>query len=169
MSPIKQVVVSDAAPLIQLSLARHLNLLPRLYDVIVPEKVFEETQRYPELPDAIDIAKAAGKWLSVRAVGDKKEVARLREQKLDDGEAEAIVLCREAHAHALLTSDRYAALRAAASRVKVITLGDVIRRAYRFKVIEKDEVLSLVDAMVNQNILATSYMRELLTEARNWP
>lgn len=58
----KKIVVSDAAPLIQLSLAHHLDLLPLLYEVAIPEKVFEETQYYRELSDAIEIAKVTAKW-----------------------------------------------------------------------------------------------------------
>jgi predicted nucleic acid-binding protein len=52
----KRIVVSDAARLIQLSLAHHLELLPRLHDVLIPQGVFEETQHYQELPGAIEIA-----------------------------------------------------------------------------------------------------------------
>ena len=72
----KKIVVSDAAPLIQLALSHHLDLLPRLYDVIIPEEVFDETQHYRELPDAMEIAKAVGKWLVVRN-GQEQEASEL--------------------------------------------------------------------------------------------
>ena len=102
----KKIVVSDAAPLIQLALSHHLELLPQLYDVVIPEEVFDETQHYRELPDAMEIAKAAGKWLIVKAVKSRRQVSRLLGQRLGEGEAEAIVLCKEIGADSLLTSDK---------------------------------------------------------------
>lgn len=161
--------MSDAAPLIQLALSHHLELLPRLYDVVVPEEVFEETQHYRELPDAMEIARAAGKWLEVRAVRDRKQVKRLVGQRLGEGEAEAIVLCKEIRADSLLTSDQFAASKAANLGLKTITIGDIIREAYDTKVVTAPEAVSLLDTLIGQNILNTSYLRQLLREARAWP
>lgn len=53
-----KLVVSDAGPVIQLAISDHLNILPKLYTIVIPEEVFEETQHYDDLPDAIEIAKA---------------------------------------------------------------------------------------------------------------
>jgi len=161
--------VSDAAPLIQLALVHRLELLPRLYDVVIPEEVFDETQHYRELPDAIEIAKAAGKWLVVRAVKNRKQVNRLIEQRLGEGEAEAIVLLEEIGADSLLTSDRYAASRAASLGLKSITIGDVIKEAYSAKLLTAPEAVSLLDTLIGQNILNTSFVRQLLREAKTWP
>jgi len=118
LSEKKKIAVSDASPLIQLTLSHHLELLPQLYDVVVPEEVFEETQHYRELPDAMEIAKAAGKWLVVRAVKSRRQVNRLVGQRLGEGEAEAIVLCKEIGADSLLTSDKYAASKAVDFRIE---------------------------------------------------
>ena len=153
--------MSDAAPLIHLSLAHRLELLPQLHDD-------EETQHYRELPDAIEIAKVAGKWLSVRTVKNRKEVGRLLGQKLGEGEAEAMVLFGEIRADSLLTSDRYAASKAASLGVKTITIGDVIREAYGTKVLAATEAVRLLETLVGQNITNTSYLRELQREAREW-
>ena len=169
MNAKKKIVVSDAAPLIQLALVHRLELLPRLYDVVIPEEVFDETQHYRELPDAIEIAKAAGKWLVVRAVKNRKQVNRLIEQRLGEGEAEAIVLLEEIGADSLLTSDRYAASRAASLGLKSITIGDVIKEAYSAKLLTAPEAVSLLDTLIGQNILNTSFVRQLLREAKTWP
>jgi len=59
--------------------------------VTIPEEVFLETQHYRELPDAMEIAKAVGKWLVVRAVKDRMQVRYLVRQNLGQGEAKAIV------------------------------------------------------------------------------
>jgi predicted nucleic acid-binding protein len=165
----KKIVVSDAAPLIQLALVHRLELLPRLYDVVIPDQVFVETQHYAELPDALEIAKASGKWLEVRAVKDRKQVSNLMEQRLGEGEAQAIVLCREIGAASLLTSDKYAMLRAARLGLKTITLADVIREAYSTKILTAPEAVSLLEALIDQNILNTGFVRQLLREAKTWP
>jgi len=165
----KKIVVSDAAPLIQLTLVHSLELLPRLYDVIIPEEVFDESQHYRELPDAMEIAKAVGKWLVVKTVKNRKEVNRLVEQKLGEGEAEAIVLCKEIGADSLLTSDKYVASKAATLGVRTITIGDVIKEAYNTKTMTAPEVVSLLETLIGQNILNTGSLRQVLREARSWP
>jgi predicted nucleic acid-binding protein len=82
----KELVVSDAGPLIQLTISGHLHILPRLYRIVIPDEVFEETQFYNDLPDAIEIAKAARSWLVVKPVKDRSKVRRLtRNQKLGKG------------------------------------------------------------------------------------
>jgi len=165
----KKIVVSDAAPLIQLALSHHLDLLPRLYDVIIPEEVFDETQHYRELPDAMEIAKAVGKWLVVRTVKNRKQVNYLVAQRLGEGEAEAIVLCKEVGADSLLTSDKYAASKAASLGLKTITIGDVIKEAYAAKVLTAHEAIILLETLINQGILNTNHLRQLLWEAKTWP
>ncbi len=72
----------------------------------------------------------------VRAAKDRKQVNKLlSEEKLGSGEAEAIVLFKEAKADYLLTSDRYASLKAAKLGLKTITIGNIIRLAYDVNVI----------------------------------
>lgn len=146
-----------------------MDLLPRLYEIFVPEEVFGETQHYPELVDAIEIAKAVGRWLTVETVKDKREVNRLLDKRLGYGEAESIVLYREIDADFLLTSDRYAASTATGIGVKVLTIGDTIREAYAANIIGTGEALDLLETLVGQDILNTTYIRELLEEAKQWP
>lgn len=165
----KKIVVSDAAPLIQLALSDHLELLPRLYDVVIPQEVFDETQYYRELPDAMEIAKAVGKWLAVKRIKNRKRVQLLLEQKLGEGEAEAIILYKEIRADSLLISDKYAASKAASLGVKTITIGDVIKEAHSAKILTGPDSIHLLNSLISQNILNTSYLRQLLEEARKWP
>ena len=165
----RKIVVSDAGPLIQLALSDHLYILPRLYDVVIPEEVFEETQYYSDLPDAIEIAKATRSWLKVKTVKNKNDVKHLLSQKLGKGEAQAIVLCREVKARYLVTSDKYAALKAETYGLKVMNIADVVREAYNAKIMNAQEVTALTDTFINQNILDTLYIRELREEAKGWP
>ncbi len=165
----KRVVVSDAAPLIQLSLTHHLHLLPMLYDVTIPDGVFQETQHYRDLPDAIEIAKAAGTWLVVKPVKETNRLNKFLSQKLGKGEAEAMLLCEELHAYSLLTSDRYPASQAEKLGLRTMTLETVIRDSYGARIIGAPEAVRLLDDLVGQNILNTSYLRRLQREAREWP
>jgi len=164
-----KLIVSDAAPLIQLALSHHLQILPSLYDVVIPEGVFEETQYYRDYTDAMEIAKAIVTWLKVVAVWNKKEVKRYMKQKLGKGEAEAMVLCREIRAHALLISDKYAATKAEAFGLKTMNIADVVREAHNAKIMTSQDVLRLIDTLVNQSILDTQYIRRLREDAVRWP
>ncbi len=164
----RKLVVSDAGPLIQLAVSDHLYILPRLYDVVIPEEVFEETQYYGDLPDAIEIAKAATSWLKVKSVKNKMDLKHLQKQKLGKGEAQAILLCKEVRAYALLTSDRYAALKAQAYGLQTMNVADIVKDAYNVKIMTAQEVIALTDKFINQNILDTLYIRKLREEAKGW-
>ncbi len=169
MVPKKELVVSDANPLVQLASSGFLYILPKTYRVVIPEEVFEETQYYDDLPDAIEIAKATRSWLTVKPVRDKKQLHYLiTKMKVGKGEAEAILLCNELKASAVLTSDRYAASKAEEYGVKTVNLADVIRQSYNSKVLTSAQVVELTDTLVSQSILDTRYIRDLREEAKDW-
>lgn len=94
---------------------------------------------------------------------------RLLQQKLGQGEAEAIILYNEIRADSLLMSDKYAASKATSLGVKTITIGDVIKEAYSSEILTASECVDFLNSLVNQNILNTSYLRQLMEEARTWP
>lgn len=99
------IVVSDASPIIALSLIEQLNLLNELYDdVEVPEAVYREiTQLGIDQVGVQEILDAD--WISIRAVhNDTLANALLGE--LDQGEAEAITLATEINANLLLIDER---------------------------------------------------------------
>lgn len=83
-------VVSNAGPLIALARIEHLDLLEELFgEVIVPQAVYGEVTRNPDLPGAHVLEQAS--WLAIHEVGDQVTVQRLRFW-LDAGESEAIAL-----------------------------------------------------------------------------
>lgn len=166
----KELVVSDASPLVQLAVSDYLYILPATFRVVIPEEVFEETQYYDDLPDAIEIAKATRTWLTVKPVRNKTKLRLLTTRmRLGKGEAEAIILCNELKASAVLTSDHYAAIRAKEYGIDTINLADVIRQSYRSKVLTPAQVIDLTDRLINQSILDTRYIRDLREEAKGWP
>ena len=90
------------------------------------------------------------------------------EEKLDKGEAEAIVLCKEVRATGLLTSDRYATLKAQHYSIRPMNMADIIREAHNAKIMTASEVTALTNKLINQNILDTLYIRQLREEAKGW-
>jgi hypothetical protein len=109
-------IVSNATPLIALSRIGRLDILRDLFqEVIVPEEVYGElVVRAKGRPGSEVIAEAG--WVLRQAVQDSRLVEDLVSQGLGRGEAEAIVLAREAGATCL--TDDVAAI-AAASRLAV--------------------------------------------------
>lgn len=120
------IVVSDAGPLIYLGAVGHLSLLQRLFDrVVVPEAVWREVVVVgADRPGAA--ATRAATWIQVLPV-DARAVAPLRD-RLDPGEAEAIVLASAVHANLLLIDDQAGRQLAAEFGLTIIgTLGVLVR------------------------------------------
>ena len=89
------IVVSNASPLIALSIINSLDLLQTLYGTIhIPEAVFHEVViRGAGRPGATAVAKTP--WIVQRAPSDQQRVAQLLTLGLDQGESEAIALSSE--------------------------------------------------------------------------
>lgn len=101
------IIVSDAAPLLNLAAIGQLNLLQLLYkEIIVPQAVYDElVVMGVGMPGAATIK--ATPWILVKQVKNQMLVASLRSQ-LDDGEAEALTLATELEADLLLLDERKA-------------------------------------------------------------
>jgi predicted nucleic acid-binding protein len=165
---IPKIVVSDASPLIQITLAEYLWLLPKLYEVIIPLAVLDEVRFYENLPDAVEIVTATRTWLKVYRVERAERVQRLRSIGLGRGEAEALALYEETNAHALLLTDEDAARKVASLKANPINLADVGREAYRGGILTARELFEYANVFLEQGILLTRYMEDLREEARKW-
>jgi alanine racemase len=71
-------------------------------------------------------------------------------------------------AQGLLTSDKYATLKAESYGVKAMNIAYIVREAYNAKIMTASEVLALAEKFINQNILDTLYIRQLREEAKQW-
>ena len=145
------IVVSDTSPVLNLARIGRLELLPRLYrQVLIPSAVYQElTASKRDLSPAIDLASQP--WLIVATPSDQKRVQELRE-KLDPGEAEAIILAIERRADLLLVDERRARRTANAAGIAVTGLLGVVAGAKR---------AGLID-------LAKPVLDELIQTARFW-
>ncbi len=164
----RRLVVSNASPLIHLALAGYLWVLPCLYRVMIPTSVYQETQHYADLPDAIEVARAAGRWLKVVSVRDRKRVDEMHAVGLGRGEAEAFALYSEVEAYALLLTDEDAMRKARARGFNAINLADIAREAFLKRLFTPQDAYQFADTMISQRILVTGYMRKLMEEAREW-
>lgn len=111
----KPTVVTNAGPLVHLALLDHFHLLHDLFhDVFVPEAVYGEVVvQGGGLPGASETEAAVRKGLFRQVkVQDRIAVDALLAE-LDVGEAEAIVLAREANVGRILLDDRAARNKAA--------------------------------------------------------
>lgn len=91
------IVVSNASPLINLAVVRHLELLHQLYGSLkIPKAVSEEiTRANQQVPS----------WIDTQLVSNQALVTALL-LELDPGEAEAIALAIELPADLLLMDER---------------------------------------------------------------
>jgi uncharacterized protein len=108
------IVVSDASPLISLTVIGHLELLRRLYErVLIPEAVYQEiTGSDAAIPGASEVRTL--EWIISQPVQNEM-VVRALQGELDHGEAAAIALAVERQADVVLIDKRRA--RAVAARL----------------------------------------------------
>lgn len=96
------IVVSDTSPITNLIQIGKLDLLKQIFgEIIIPQKVFEELSIYEEHKDIL----TQQDWIKIEAVNNKALVSQL-EEKLDAGEAEAIILAQELNAQFLIIDER---------------------------------------------------------------
>lgn len=96
-------VVSDSSPLIALAAIDSLGLLRALYGSIqIPDEVYNEVVVRGRSP-ATTVGSVP--WIMHRTVTDVQQVAQLRNEGLDQGESEAIVLALELSASLLLVDE----------------------------------------------------------------
>lgn len=102
------IVISDATPLIAMSILGRFELLPQLFgEIIIPAAVYDEivgrgAGRIGS--DEVSRGMAAG-WLRVENISDSPLLITLKVD-LDAGESEAVALALEKHADLLLLDER---------------------------------------------------------------
>lgn len=135
-------VVADASPLIALGRIRRLDLLQSLFErILVPDAVWREVvESDPEKTGAADVAGAG--WIQCGRVQDSAMVALLRHD-LGAGEAEAIVLAREAKADFVLMDERLGRSAARSLGLNVVGLvGILIEGRERGLITDAPEIMT---------------------------
>jgi len=162
-------IVSNATPLIYLAKADKLVLLQRVIkNVLIPDAVFQEVvvegKRLGE-KDAFRVEKAIAEgWLEVKEV---KKIISLQ-FALHSGEIEVISLAKEKGINAVLMDDTKA--RSAAEIVGLKAVGTlwVILQAVKSKIIDFDECLSTLEAIIDSGFyLKDEIYIKVIRTARN--
>jgi predicted nucleic acid-binding protein len=163
-------VVSNASPLIALSLIEKLYLLEELWEeIIIPEAVYYEVViQGKRKPGASLIEKAIeNRWIRVIQIKEKNAVKFLL-PILDYGEAEAIVLAQEIQAGLVILDNREPRLFAHQVGLKVIGTIGIILKAYEKKLIKHplEEIYKLKSYgfYIGDNLL--KYIKSLLQERK---
>lgn len=131
----RRVVVSDSSPLVHLSRIGRLSLLRGLFgEILIPLAVYREVVVEGRgRPGSSEVEKAS--WINVMEVRDK-QLKRILQPVLDEGEAEAIVLALETNANLVLLDDREARLQAKRLGLRVAGTIGILLRAKRLGLIE---------------------------------
>lgn len=122
------IAVSDASPLIALLRVRRVELLREVFGrVVVPDAVWHEIAEAGK-DKAGGEGFASLEWIDRRTVSDQSLVSLLR-QNLGAGEAEAIVLAREAGAAFLIMDERLGRTAAKNLGLNVVGLVGILSEA----------------------------------------
>jgi hypothetical protein len=98
-------IVSNTSPISNLAKVGQLNLIPQLYGtILIPTAVYEELLD-EQAGETVITAVQSAVWLETQSVQNQELVSELR-NRVNVGEAEAIVLAIEANATRLLIDER---------------------------------------------------------------
>ncbi len=127
------IIVSDTSPIANLAAIGQLALLRQLYaTIIIPVAVYNEMVAVDKIvPGAVEVQTLS--WIQTQTVADAQRVAEVqtRQDGIDLGEAEAIVLALELKADLLLMDERRGRELAINYGLKVIGLLGVLLQAKR--------------------------------------
>lgn len=158
------IVVTDAGPIIHLSLVRLLRLLPTLYQqVVVPDLVYREVVADGDtLPGSAELRQA--QWIEVVPHDPGSPLFRLLHAQLDPGEAAAISLAVARKPALILSDDRPARLAAEQLGLTVRgTLGVLVEAKRRGEIAE---IAPVVTELRNQGVwLSDGLVLRILEEA----
>ncbi|HHY56615.1 MAG TPA: DUF3368 domain-containing protein [Chloroflexi bacterium] len=147
----RETVVSNAGPLIYLSVLNRFSLLENIFStVFIPDAVYQEVVldgRGQPGADEVRAAIASG-WLVRSTVTERIAVDALLEE-LHAGEAEAIVLSRELAIERVLLDDRAARSKAQLMGLTVTGTVGILLLAHRATMIE--DIRPDLDRLIESN------------------
>lgn len=157
-------VVSNAGPLIYLSVVKHFSLLTHFFSVVfIPDAVYQEVvvQGHGQPgADETEAAVAAG-WLRRSSVNDRIAVDALLDE-LHAGEAEAIVLARELIVGRILLDDRAARSKAQLMGLGVTGTVGILLLAQRAAIIQ--DIRPDLDRLIESNFRISRQLYNRLCE-----
>jgi len=152
---IQQKVASNSSPLIYLAKIGRLNLIKNVYGQIwIPEAVFNEavTQgKTLKITDASIIEEAVDKWILKERISPETDLkyAFLDENnKIGQGEKQALKLCKQLNADILIVDDKEARRVSRILKIKPIGTCGVLVQAHRKGSISTNEAQQILDDLI---------------------
>jgi len=142
------VIVFDSSTLILLAKKELLDVFLNNFDgiVAIPKVVREETCNKKTFDALLIEKRIEEEKIKVYEVEKKDLVKKLIEDfNLEDGEAEAIILCIERGSKILATDDKNAINACKVLKIKFTTAINILIRAYEKQLIEREKALIKLD------------------------
>lgn len=141
-------VVSNTSPISNLAAIGQLSLLQQVYGrITIPQAVADEIAKVATIyTQAASVPQQD--WIKIQSVNDVMTVARLRGEKLDAGESEAIALALEIGAELLLIDEQLGRKLAVREGLNITGLVGVLLEAKHQGFISK--IKPVVDALMIQ-------------------
>ncbi len=141
-------VVSNTSPISNLAAIGQLSLLQQVYgSITIPQAVADEIAKVATVyTQAASIPNQS--WIAIQTVNHTTTVERLRGEKLDAGESEAIALALELDAELLLIDEQLGRRIAANEGLNITGLVGVLLEAKNREIIAR--IKPTVDALIIQ-------------------
>ncbi|NHI83117.1 MAG: DUF3368 domain-containing protein [Candidatus Thorarchaeota archaeon] len=155
-------MVSNASPLIYLSMVGNLRLLNNLFnEILIPEEVFREVCGMRDTPDSIVISSAVDDgWIHTKDVVSRDIDSLAKSSGIDIGEAAAILLAKETEA-LLLIDDKMGRTTAEILGVRCLGTVGVLLRALSISIIDLSEYVEILDRMIDSGFRLDSKVYRL--------
>lgn len=163
------MIVSNSGPLMYLTRISKLNLLKEIFkEIIIPKEIYEEVVvigKEGHFLDAWKIEEAINQgWIKVQENIIDKELEKLFSQ-IDLGEIAVISLARKLKPDLVLIDDAFARFIAESFGFKVKGTIHVLLKAYSNKIIDKEEVKSLLRLLISEGFrMSSEFYAQVLDE-----
>ena len=158
------IVVSDTTPLISLLKTGRLDTLEKLFgEVRIPDAVFEELTSNPRYSNEAAAIRSFP-YIDIISVSDTDAVEQVsREDGLDLGESEAIVLTQEISADLLLMDEARGRDVARSMGLRITGTVGILLLSYERGILDKDEIKDCVERLRDANrFIGERYLQLLL-------
>ena len=158
------IVVSDTTPLISLLKTGRLDTLEKLFgEVRIPDAVFEELTSNPRYSDEAAAIRSYP-YIDIISVSDTDAVEQVsREDGLDLGESEAIVLTQEISADLLLMDEARGRDVARSLGLRITGTVGILLLSYERGILNKGEIMDCVERLRDANrFIGERYLQLLL-------
>ncbi len=158
------IVVSDTTPLISLLKTGRLDTLEKLFgEVRIPDAVFEELTSNPRYSDEAAAIRSYP-YIDIISVNDTDAVDQVsREDGLDLGESEAIVLTQEISADLLLMDEARGRDVARSLGLRITGTVGILLLSYERGILNKGEIMDCVERLRDANrFIGERYLQLLL-------